>query len=208
MKTLSIAFLAAFSTMLCHANVVYTYTGNSFMTFPDGSPTSLQDCGPLADYAAGSCVFPPPGYTSPAPESTNISGWFSLATPLSTPNIFFEKSITPLDFSFTDGLSTLTPSNTLSSSFNFSSSAPDSGDVGFWGMTINGVHVSFLTDFYGSSFEATDSSLNLNSQDLLGTVQGHRGSWTVPEPGAFFGIGIGLGMIAFRLRRRDQRRRI
>ncbi len=66
------------------AGVLYSYLGRSFTTIEDSSPV------------------PPGSYAS----SMSISGFFELAAPLS-PNMSGEITADVLDFSFTDGRSTL-----------------------------------------------------------------------------------------------------
>jgi hypothetical protein len=86
------------------ADTVYTYTGNPFTAF-----SGVDVCPPVC----------------------NISGSFTLASPLAT-NLPF-GTITPTAFSFTDGSITLTGGVS-----RFEVATDSSGDISFWEIALGG----------------------------------------------------------------------
>ena len=104
-----------------NASVIYTYTGNNF------TATSLD--GPTAPAAT---------YTT----ADSVSGFVELAAPLAA-NLGLNTVVTPLSFSLSDGLNTLTNTNATFSSFWFSTDASGnivawSGQASLWASTNGG----------------------------------------------------------------------
>jgi len=175
----------AFVPVVAKADATYTYTGNQFNQWFNGTT---------------------------CPAVCSISGSFTLSTPFipfseaihgidpGPPYDFgpFTTPVVPLAYSFTDGVHTLTQSNsTILLNIGAFSSAP------LWFIDIQGGGVELFTGFNGSGAEATDSVVvNGNLQALLSVASnspppttttctpnnpcsGDPGTWTVtatPEP--------------------------
>lgn len=103
--TVSASILIAFTPV--KASVIYSYTGNNFDTF----------------WEAGTDAEP---YTYDL--SMNITGTLELDTPLDASLV--NVGVTPISFTFNDGINTLTNLNTNTSAFMFSTDA--NGDITTW----------------------------------------------------------------------------
>ena len=209
MKTIA-HFLAA--VMLTWAGaaqaVMLHYSGNHFTSVNTSGPTTPAD-----------------SYTT----NDSVQGWIELASMLA-PNLS-SQTVTPLSFSFSDGVNTLTDSNATSSSFRFWTN--DSGMPTQWEFF---VEASFLPG--GNGTQRTISSFNTipaigpsrsndSGQDVLcgpqsltdqctfggdpfysqfAEVGGNPGTWEyrtndVPAPATFALFGLGLLGVGYRRRR-------
>jgi hypothetical protein len=160
------------------ADTIYTYTGNPFTVF-----SGLDVC----------------------PRVCNISGSFTLASPLAT-NLPF-GAITPAAFSFTDGSVTVTEG--ASEGGRFEVATDSGGNISFWEIALGsgqpfgpGVCTSLDTvrDPVGTP-QDNSLSVSCSSEAFIGTalVNSNPGSWsssTVPEPGTHILFVIGLLGIA------------
>src|SRR2546423_570343 len=98
MRTLMFMFLLAGFAGVAHADVIYTYTGSSF--YP----------GPCLSRACAGVV--PPNYTGPLNGVTGITA--SLILPdyvFTATDLFGQVTVTPIDYSVSDGVTVLTPLN-------------------------------------------------------------------------------------------------
>jgi hypothetical protein len=168
------------------ADTIYTYTGNPFTVF-----SGLDVCPPVC----------------------NISGSFTLASPLAT-NLPFE-AITPTAFSFTDGSVTITEG--ASEGGRFEVATDSGGNISFWEIALGsgqpfgpGVCTSLDTvrDPVGSP-QDNSISVSCSSEAFIGValVNANPGRWSssnVPEPGTFILVGIGLLGIAGTVLRRNR----
>jgi hypothetical protein len=188
-----------FTGVTTQASVILTYQGNSFTVTEKFGPTT-----------------PPDVYTT----SDSVSGWMELSSVLASDLDF--ATVTPLSFSFMDGVNTIDDSNAALSLFTFETDA--SGLITGWGInlsrnfvisdvwffrqivTSSGVNpVTSETIDYGNDFLCGPGSTSNNcvlggdpyySQD--GFVRDAAGAWNyqVPAPAtlALFSIGLaGLG---------------
>jgi hypothetical protein len=155
------------------ADTIYTYTGNPFTVL-----SGLDVCPPVC----------------------NISGSFTLASPPAT-NLPF-AAIAPTAFSFTDGSITLTGGGS-----RFEVATDSRGDISFWDIALGGQvgpHVCASLDSVrdptgtpqDNSLSASCSSGALTGVALVNANHGRWSSSTVPEPGNFILVGIGLLGIA------------
>jgi hypothetical protein len=109
-----------------------------------------------------------------------------------------------VSWDFTDGTHELTQAN---SKVGFFEPVLANGLSPFkeWAVQIIGNDGWMLHSvFYGSGFEATDFSFNIDTQTGFGYLQGDRGTWSdpasTPEPATGLLVGVGL-LIAGLLRR-------
>jgi hypothetical protein len=172
--------------MLCaasalQAGAVYTYTGNTYTEFFGAS------CPPLC----------------------NISGSFTLAAPLAA-NLPVAP-ITPLSFSFTDGLATIDSSNSATGPFgstNFFVGTDAVGEITVWN---NGYFSATNFMFSGTNppgctgCSVTDQSGTISVAGYFGRVNDNPGTWTLtvtdtvtPEPSGRALLGLGAVMFAMR----------
>src|SRR5450432_3499664 len=169
----------SFHTAVCvAAPTTYNYTGNDF----------------------NSVSFP---YTT----SDSVTGSITLSGPLAN-NITVFNAITPLSFSFSDGISGETVTNTtpaVGSSFSFKTDG--SGNITQWQALVD---ITSVFNFSISTFNAPGGSGVIDSaQHSGGTESGQitnsPGTWSVqpaPEPGTCTLMFAGLAVLAVAARRR------
>jgi len=180
-------------------SVVYTYTGNVFSTFSD--PTSYDN-------------------------TKAITGTVEFAAPLGANNPY-SPADTPISFSFSDGINTLTESNTTSGSginsvatFNLQTDA--SGNIIIWDIELftgwstldsggTSVRIASVGGVFPSDSDIGDMRLctspNCVTQDSdFGRNDLAAGTWTmsaVPVPAAVWLFGSGLlGLIGIAKRKK------
>lgn len=164
------------------ADTIYTYTGNPFTVF-----TGLDACPPVC----------------------SISGSFTLASSLAA-NLPFEE-ISPTAFSFTDG--SVSVSN-LTGVGRFEVATDSGGNISFWEIALGsgqtfgpGVCISLdsVRDPVGTpqdnSLTASCSTGALTGTALVNANPGRWSSSSVPEPGTFILVVIGLGIVGTAFRR-------
>ena len=111
LKALVAAAVFAASSGVASAGVIYTYTGNAYTEFFQNSTTA---------YSAGS----------------KITGWIELASALGSS--LSGLSLTPISFSFFDGLNTYTQTNSTNASLLFDQFSTDaSGNIVNWNVRIH-----------------------------------------------------------------------
>jgi hypothetical protein len=188
---------------LSFANVTYTYTGNNF--------TELQD---LSSY----------GIVTPYNTSMSVSGSFELASALPaslvpSPTWF---AITPLAFTFNDGIGSISSNQGDLSVPTFNIATDASGNIVEWSISVarsfpvdgsptSGlIYRSIFTQFAGSSYGEQDAGSIADmshSISITGIVSGQHGSWAVtavPEADTYAMLLTGLGLVGFMARRRNQ----
>ncbi len=187
--------------------VMLHYSGNNFTNVTTGGPTTPAD-----------------SYTT----NDSVQGWIELTSMLA-PNLS-SQLVTPLSFSFSDGVNTLTNSNAISTSFRFWTD--DSGLPTQWGFFVEAFSLPG-----GTGTQRTISSDNTapagrpprsidSGEDVLcgpesppgqctfggdpfyrqfASVGGNPGTWEyrtvdVPTPATFALFGLGLLGVGYRRR--------
>lgn len=169
------------------ADSVYTYNGNDFATY----------------------------YGSTCPKECNLSGDFTVASPLGDD---FSGAVTPDTFDFTDGQNTFTNANSNDDGFYIQTDAE--GNIDEWGIALynyvsNQWYVSCdnsastACETYGVDAKTQDYEYN---ETYFAYNVNDPGTWSTgssgtPEPGtlSLFGIGL-IGWAAFRRRAAIQSR--
>ena len=179
--------------------IIYFYQGNSLET------SGVYECPPVC----------------------NLSGSFILESALD-PNRQLESPLTPMWYSFTNGLNTFTPLTTGFGGATFRFSTDPSGTIEEWSvqLVLNGDGTYFQTwhtpSGFITPFTTADSTF---VYDCFGTplvcapigrgfIQDQPGTWTsmpftgpspapVPEPGTLLLLGSGLAIAASKARRRS-----
>lgn len=164
------------------ADVVYTYTGNTFTSFIGG----------------GSC-----------PPECAITGSFTVAQALAA-NLGYSPptaNVTPIAFSFTDGAHTITQSSTTYPAV-FSIGTDGSGAINRWVIGIYNSNQTVLLatdspDNFGNTFD--ESAFPNGSGQDWGFVLNQPGTWSmapVSEPATLAVFGLGLFGLAFSRRKK------
>ena len=191
-----------FAAAPAHASTIYTYTGNLFSNTSLDGPTAPADLYTTAD---------------------RITGFIELADPLA-PNLGSLTTLTPLTFSFSDGVNTITD---VASSSSFQVTTDAAGNIVNWRVAIN-----FLAPTSGNwpwktigVFNSSSGVFDLGRDTLCGngsTTNGcdkfgdpyyeqtgsngnSPGTWrlqtaSVPEPTST--LLLGTALLGFALRRR------
>jgi PEP-CTERM motif-containing protein len=175
---------------LAKADAIYTYTGNNFTQFYNGSIHPSIVCSPLC----------------------NITGSFTLSSALGA-NLS-NVTISPVSYSFTDGLSTNTDANSVVD--NFQISTDGAGNITAWTIytQINPNHSPCSQNEYGI-YTSNGHDLGEISGDLCTSPYDQyaqsftSGTWVetnsvtaTPEPASLALLGSGLLGIGAGLRRK------
>jgi hypothetical protein len=162
------------------ADTTYTYTGNAFNDFGGGA-TCPSECNLTISFVVKTAI---------GPDADEVGA-------------------VPLSFDISNGITTITQANAMSSSFGYFSTDA-SGNIIGW--NINGI--TSLFKMYSSTGPAgcagcivVDASyVNSNVVDIFALINNDPGKWkfatTVPEPSTIFMLGLGfLGLLAFGARK-------
>jgi hypothetical protein len=177
----AIVFAAALIPASSRADVIYTYTGNVF--------TMVL---PIAE-------------TNPYTNTGSVTGYFELTAALGNNS---NPSITPVAFSFSDGVNTITNLNAASSTFviNIDSTGPPPGNptiVSNWYIFLTGSGYGTITTI---NDEATDEDCVISGANQACNYSS-PGTWAVaavPEPSTWAMLLIGFAGIGFMAYRRRQ----
>lgn len=156
------------------ANVIYTYTGNTF-TKAYGAYNTTSD---------------------------RVTGYFVLGAPLAAN--FSLQSITPLAFSFSDGVQTITNTN-ITTTPSFTVSTSPSGSLLNWEIAMGDTTTPSI-DTCNSTLYCTPAVFDagwIDNATSAGAIVGSPGSWqVVPEPGSLPLFTPALLGLAFFYRRK------
>jgi hypothetical protein len=147
-------------------NTIYTYTGNPFTIFAPPLPAGVS----------------------------GITGSFTLSNPLGANNNGAAAFFTPLSFSFSDGATVLTQTNTASAVFEVHTDA--TGAISFWQINLSAPGVDLATVNTGS--RSTEDRALYTGGTTWGRNQQSPGTWTsstaavVPEPSSLILLSSGL----------------
>ena len=181
----TIVFAAALSAVLptsSRADVVYTYTGNVFTTVI------------------------PNAVTNPYTSTDSVTGYFVLTAALGNNS---DPSITPVAFSFSDGVNTITNLNAASSTFviNINSTGAPPGNptiVSNWYIFLTGSGYGTVTTIYD---EATKEDCVISGANQACNYAS-PGTWAVaavPEPSTWAMMLLGFAGIGFMAYRRKSK---
>ncbi len=169
------AMLAIGLAQSASADTTYTYTGNSFTSFSGGY----------------SCVG--------GVGQCQITGFFTVPTPLAAD---FSGTISPTDFSFTDGVTIIARSKQSEAKANLKAiytSSATGAIPGTWSISISTPTLVLQTD-NSPTGGVSESSTALSTTSIVPIValaanSQDPGSWSVtttPEPTTFLLLGTGL----------------
>jgi hypothetical protein len=133
------------------------------------------------------------------PCGCSIDGWVTMAGPVSP---YYNPITTPVAYSFTNGLITLTQSNSI---FRGDFSVfPNQSQIDLWAFNVAGPGGSYLfSEFYGSHDEATDA---FGAPGMNEYLQGNEGTWATvprtqtPEPSEALFLISGMALLLVRRR--------
>ena len=183
MKVRATLFIALLASSLpLLADTTYTYTGQAFTA-----------------------------YRSPYTAKSSITGYITLASALPA-NMTILTQVTPLAFSFTDGVQTLTPDNTISTTL-FAVETDATGDIDEWLIGIEAADTSQIDTINAPEVSSLGANtvIDLTAIDMPPASASNRnmpGFWTfpsdqstapspVPEPQSLVLAGTGLlGLLA------------
>jgi hypothetical protein len=142
--------------------------------------------------------------STPYSTSDSVSGWFTLSAPILSS--IYAQQVTPISFSFTDRVQTITNLNAAESSAFFLVTY-NAGAFPYWDIVV------YSSDFVGAI--STDGSLSSGDGGASGRAYGEDfsspGTWTItdnaapsatPEPSGILLLGTGLLGTASVVRRR------
>jgi hypothetical protein len=164
------------SITTANATTTYTYTGHPFDVF-------------FPDYTA----------------SDFVSGSFTLSSPLPSDQPA-TTLVTPISFSFTDGLQTVTQANVIASFTTFDIGTDSSGNINLWDVTVfnsncpitSACEISTQRDMAGA-----EDQVNFNPGVGLGFTPGVWTTTPLPAALPLFATGLGaLGLLGWRRKRK------
>jgi hypothetical protein len=199
-----------------HASAIYTYTGSAFTVTSVTGPTAPADLYTKTDFVSGTVELS-------APLAPNLDVWFS----------GFQ---TPLSFSYSDGVNTITNTNATDTSFSFGTDAL--GNIVYWrinvaifapqgGGTSQSIQTNHYPDFYPIALGDTRDSASdtrcgpdssggcayygdpFCSQSAQVRVAGTwqlQPSQPVPAPATATMVLLGTGLVGVMARRRGKSR--
>jgi len=151
------------------ATSVYTYTGNDFSDV-----------------------------TGPYTTSDSITGSLTISSPLAANLMFSENNVTPIAYSFTDGVQTFTNNSALTDVI-FGFATDSEGNITGWLVSLSdGDDTNRIQTSGYVVLSLVDYAINNSAE---GQVVNEPGKWTIaPEPGSL--LVVGAGLLAAGVRRR------
>ena len=150
--------------------------------------------------------------SSPYTSTDSVSGWIDLSAPLGISQ--FTLTITPVSYSFYDGVQTITNSNAAAGAFFGDIQTNSSGDIILWSISMSSTTTggTIATD-KGQSDVPFDEAFSLLAGVGSAGNTDHPGTWlfvtttvsTTPIPAALplFASGLGaMGLLGWRRKRK------
>jgi hypothetical protein len=192
MKRMTLVFcglvLAALPSSRASADVIYTYTGNTFTTNFSGEPVD-------------------PPFTT----SDSVSIWFTLPAPLGDNHVF--TTITPTAYSLFDGIDTITNADGFTPSRDFRVGTDATGAISSWDIDHELPQDAPIFSAIGSFNSPLNALLDYGRHGFLdvGVIFDNPGTWTsvttppsteTPEPSSLLLLSSGaLGLVVMILRK-------